>query len=167
MIIRYLPNIGFTIENKEIKWEQKRDLTRRNLAREFKQDDGMIDNSQFFDGDTSYNISYRHDLYKDFKTIYDENDCLTQLEIYQGIDILIHGITLTFGADINESINEFERHNYFAVVAKPGEFFFENLKMVIANSESMGGEGNGLAYFYAGVDVSHVIDEYNELRQGN
>ena len=74
------------------------------------------------------------------------------------------GITLTFGNDISELIKEFKKHSYTPTVAKKGEYFFESLKMVIANSESMGGEGNGLDYFYAGADVSHVIDEYNELR---
>jgi hypothetical protein len=163
-MVHYLPNEGFKIESKEIRWGQKRNLIRQILGEEFKQDDGIIDNSQFFDGDTSYNINYRRDLYQNFKTSYDENDFLTELEIHQGIDISVVGITLTFGNDISKLIKEFKKHSYTPTVAKKGEYFFESLKMVIANSESMGGEGNGLDYFYAGADVSHVIDEYNELR---
>jgi hypothetical protein len=165
MTIDYFPNVGFKIESQEIKWGQKRELIRQNLAGEFNQDDGTIDNSQFFNGDTSFNISYRRDLYEDFKTIYDDNDCLTQLEVHQEINIVVTGVTLTFGENIYDLIKEFENHNYSATVAKEGEFFFEDLKMVIANSDSMGGEGNGLAYFYAGVDVSHVMDEYNDIRK--
>jgi hypothetical protein len=164
MTIHYLPNMGFKLESKEIKWGQKRGLIRQSLAREFKPDDGTIDNAQFFNGDTSYNINYRRDLYKDFKTIYDENDHFTQLEIHQNIDILVSGITLTFGNDISELVDEFKKHNYFPKVVKNGEFFFEDLRMVIANAESMGGDGNCFDYFYAGADVSHVIDEYNAMR---
>jgi hypothetical protein len=165
MTLDYLPGIGFKIESKEIKWGQKRELIRQDFGAEFKQDDRKIDNSQFFGGDTSFDISFRRDLYRDFKTNYDENDCLTELEVHQEIKIIVLGITLTFGKDIHELMEEFLRHNYSARVAREGEFFFEDLKMVIANSESMGGEGNGLAYFYAGASVSHVLDEYNKMKE--
>jgi hypothetical protein len=167
MTIHYLPDLGFKIESKEIKWGDKRDLVRQNLTEEFQQDDGTIDNSQFFDGDTSYNIIYRRDLYKNFKTTYNKDDCLTELEVHQEVDVLVSGITLIFGKDISEFTNQFKKLNYNPTVVKEGEFFFESLKMVIATSQSMGGEGNGLDYFYAGKNVSHVIEEYNEIIKGS
>jgi hypothetical protein len=167
MTIHYLPNVGFRIESQEIKWGEKRDSIRKILKKEFQQDDGTIDNSPFFDGDTSYNIIYRRDLYKNFKTTYDKDDCLTELEVHQEADVLVSGITLMFGKDISEFINQFKKLNNNPTVVNEGEYFFESLKMVIATSQSMGGEGNGLDYFYVGKDVSHVIEEYNEIIKGS
>jgi hypothetical protein len=166
MTIQYLPNEGFKIDIKEIKWGYKRDLIRQLLSEEFQQHDGTIDNSQFFDGDTSYNINYRQDLYKNYNINYDKDDCIKEFEIHHNADILVLGITLKFGKDISEFLNKFKKLNHLPTTVKEGEFFFERLKMVIATSESMGGEGNGLAYFYAGVDVSHVVEEYKEITNG-
>jgi hypothetical protein len=125
---------------------------------EFKEDNGLLDNSQFFDGDNSFNIVYRRDLYKNFTTIFNTDDCLTELEVFSNVDISVSGTTLTFGKDIDEFLHEFKRKNNQPTEIENGQFLFESLKMTIGNSESMGGDGNGLAYFYAGKDVNHLID---------
>lgn len=166
-MIQYFPNEGFKIADKDIKWGDKRNLIRQILTEKFEENDGTIDNSEFFNGDTSFNIDYRQDLYKDYKISYDKNDCVKELEILQNTDILVNGILLTFGTDIFELLSKFKKLNYIPTTVKEGEFFFEEIKMVIATSESMGGEGNGLDYFYAGANVNHIIDEHSEILKQN
>ena len=39
-----------------------------------------------------------------------------------------------------------------------GEYFFKDLKLTIASSEAMGGNGSELSYFYCSKDVTHLID---------
>ncbi len=163
MTIQYFPNEGFKIADKEIKWGDRRNSIRQILTDEYEERNGTIDNSEFFNGDTSFNIDYRQDLYKNYKINYDKDDFVKELEVHQNADILVARVLLTFGTDISELLSKLERINYLPTTVKEGEFFFEQLKMVIATSESMGGEGDGLNYFYAGADVTHVIDEYSEI----
>jgi hypothetical protein len=39
---------------------------------------------------------------------------------------------------------------------REGEYFFKDLKVVISDHYSRGGEGDSIAYFYCAVDVSHL-----------
>ncbi len=39
-----------------------------------------------------------------------------------------------------------------------GEYFFNDLKLTIASSDAMGGDGKELSYFYCSKDVTHLID---------
>ena len=155
-MVYYFPGIGFEIESRKINWGEKRNLIRQALAEEFHQDDGMIDNSEFFDGDASYDVVYRRDIYNNFKTIFDGDDFLTEVEIHRDFKISVSGITLTFGEDIAELINQLKKIDGQITELEPGQFLFRNLKMTIGNSESMGGMGNGLDYFYAAKDVEHL-----------
>jgi len=156
MTVHYVPGLGFDIESQKIRWGEKRSLIRQTLAKEFQEDDGIIDNSEFFDGDPSYNISYKRDIYDSFKTIFDDDDCLTEMEIYKEFDISVLGIMVTFGKDLPELINQLKKIDSQITELEAGQFFFKNLKMTIASSESMGGSGNGLSYFYAARDVTHL-----------
>ena len=166
MKVEYLPDTGFKIESKEIRWGEKREVIRKILPGKFRQDDGTLDNASFFDGDTSYNISYRRDLYENVTATYDGEDCLKELEMFGEENILVLGITLVPGGAIHECIDALRAIGHEPRIVKEGEFFYERLKMVIATSESMGGEGKGLGYFYAGREVSHVVEEYDELENG-
>jgi len=158
-MVYYFPGVGFEIESRKINWGQKRNLIRQTLAKEFQEDNGIIDNSEFFDGDASYNIHYRRDIYGNFKTIFDEDDFLTEVEIHKDFRISVSGITLTFGKDISELINQLRKIDGQITELEEGQFFFKELKMTIGNSESMGGTGNGLDYFYATRDVTHLDDK--------
>ena len=166
MTIHYQPNIGFEVNSNNIKWGTTRESVRQAFALEFQEDDGVLDNSAFFDGDTSYNIVYKQDHYENFKASYNSENCLKELEIFNEITIIVSEVTLTFGKDVSELVREFEKQHHTATKIDDGNFFIEDLKITIASSASMGGEGNGLAYFYCGKDVQHVIDEINELKNG-
>ena len=158
MTFYYLPDIGFEVGSKKMAWGEKREVVRRTLADPFQQDDGTLDNSEFFDGDTSHNITYRRDIYDNFKTNYDDDDCLSELEIHDKIGISVAGIMLTFGKDISDLLNRLRNVDNQVIELEPGQFLFKNLKMTIGNAASMGGDGNGFNYFYAGKDISHLID---------
>lgn len=163
--IHYLPNIGFKIGSKEIKWGATRDFVRETFSLEFNSNDGVIENSQFFDGDTSYDIAYKQDNYENFRANYNSDNCLKELEIFSNTNIVVGGVTITFERNVSDLIREFGKLNHHAIEINGGNFFIEDLKLTITSSASMGGEGDKLAYFYCGKDVSHVIDEINELNK--
>ena len=56
MRITYLPNLGIEIYSEKILWNESRQNIRVKLKQSHKDDDKEIDNSDFFDGDKSFNI---------------------------------------------------------------------------------------------------------------
>ncbi|HEU5292059.1 MAG TPA: hypothetical protein VFU05_15520 [Cyclobacteriaceae bacterium] len=159
MKIHYLPGVGFSVDDKLVKWGETRDIVRKALSMKFKPNDGVIEVPDD-------KIFYWRDIYDDFRTNFTEDSRLKELEVHGNVKILVAGVTLVFEKDISEFINELKKLGHRPVETDDGNFFFENLKMVIATSASMGGDGDGLSYFYAGDDVSHIIDEINQLRDG-
>jgi hypothetical protein len=158
MIMRYLPDVGFEIGSKTIQWGDGRQQVRDALSLKFQQDDGRLDNSQFFGGDHSYDIVYRRDIYTDFMTNFNEEDCLTEWEIHKTQTITVSGIALTFGKDTMGFVNALKSIDDQVIEVEPGKFLFTRLKILLASSGAMGGEGNGLDYVYAAKDISHVLD---------
>ena len=45
------------------------------------------------------------------------------------------------------------------VELEEGNYLFKNLKISISNSESSGGEGNALSYFYASHNIDHLLED--------
>ena len=90
---------------------------------------------------------------------YNEDNKLQSIEIHGGIDVKIKNFTLEFKKDITIALKSLSAisENYSEV--EDGNYVFEDLKMAIATSESMGGDGNGLDYFYASNDIEHMIDK--------
>ncbi len=165
MKIEYLPNLGFSFNSKNIEWGNDRDSVRKKLGNKYKVDDRIIDLSDIYDGDESKNINQKRDLYsfgifKKGKMVlnYDENNKINEIEIHSGIDISINSINLKFGINISNFINEFKKNKIEFLETEKGNYLFPKLKMVIANSESLGGNGNSLDYFYASSDISHLTE---------
>jgi hypothetical protein len=158
LIALYLPDIGFEIDSKLIKFGEHRSAVRQTLSHQFEEQNQFIDNAKLFGGDTSHNITYRSDNYESFKTIYTPDDFFMELEIHKTLQISVMGITLTFGKDIAHFLSQLKKVDDQMTEIEPGMFLFANLKMTIGTSESMGGDGNGLDYFYAGKDIRHLID---------
>jgi hypothetical protein len=165
MKIYYLPDIGCQINSGEIKWGDSRESVRSTLLNAHKEDDRIIDLSIAYGGDTSFNIHQKRDIYKDFNGAenyffcnYNKDNCLSEVEFHSGVDISVSGVTLTFAKDISLFLTEFKKLGYHPTEIEDEKYFFEGLKMVIATSGAMGGEGRGLDYFYAGKDVSHLIE---------
>jgi hypothetical protein len=165
MKIDYLPDTGFRIDSNEIRWGETRESVRRKFLNAHRQDDHVINVSEFFDDDSNLEIHQKEDIYENFSgnnlffCAYDKDDCLNEFEVHRGIDVVVSGIALTFEKEISEVIREVEKLGHHPVEIEGGNFFFEELKMTIATDEAMGGESTGLAYFYAAKDVRHLTGE--------
>lgn len=163
MRIIYFPNTGFQIDTIAFNWKEDRSSVRIKLLNTHKEDDRIIEMSEFFGGDTSHNMEQRRDIYKDIKGAvnyfflsYDAADRLCELEVHWGIEIKVKNIDLKFEEDINEPLKRLERIGEKYLENEEGDYLFENLKMTIANAESIGGEGNNLAYFYCAENIEHL-----------
>nr|WP_294779722.1 hypothetical protein [uncultured Flavobacterium sp.] len=155
MKIEVIPNIGFVIDDKDFNWESDRATLRKNLENQHRENDNKRNN-----------IIRRRDIYKDindnknfFFLNYDEEEKLESLEVHSGVTITINKIELIFEKDINEYLKLFKSHGEYYTEIEDGNYLFQNLKITIANSESMGGNGNGLSYFYTSKSIEHLIEK--------
>jgi hypothetical protein len=156
MRITYFPNLGIEIHSEKILWNESRQNIRTKLKQSHKDDDKEFDNSDFFDGDISFNIIQKRDIYQDFendKNLFffnynDENE-LCEIEFHTGIELIIENIKFEIGEDINRVIGKLE---YPYSENDNGNYFFKELKLNIANDEYMGGDGNDLSYIYLSKD---------------
>lgn len=152
MRFTYLPNLGIEILSEKILWNESRENIRLKLNQSHKDDDMEIDNSDFFDGDTSFNIIQKRDIYQDFENEgnlfffnYDDENKLSEIESHIGIELTIGNTKIEIGEDINRAIEKLE---YSYSKNDDGNYFFTELKLNIANDEYMGGDGNSLSYIY-------------------
>ncbi len=177
MILEYIPDKGFIINAISCEWGEDRENIRRKLGNQHKEDNSTFDLASFFDGDESRNIERRRDIYrievnnKNFlffkiasKTVnefflhYDLNDKLREIEIQDGVVVLIEGAELKLGDDTDACVGKLRSVDNEVVELENGNFLFKKLKVNLANSNSMGGEGNGLSYFYASDNVDHLLE---------
>lgn len=152
MKVTYLPNLGIEIHSEKILWNESRQNIRVKLKQSHKDDDKEIDNSDFFDGDKSFNIIQKRDIYEDFENeknlfffSYDDEDKLSEIEFHTGIELTIGNTKIEIGEDINRTIGKLD---YPYTENDEGNYFFNELKLNIANDEYMGGDGNSLSYIY-------------------
>ncbi|WP_299888265.1 hypothetical protein [uncultured Lacinutrix sp.] len=165
MKIEILPNEGFKFNSDIFYWNDDRKLVREKLKNQHKEDDKLIEMPQFFNGDTSYDIDQKRDVYQDtsgtkncFLLSYDKDNQLIELEVHSGIKVWIDNIALEFEKDIKIYLNQLNSKGYDFKEVEQGNYLFEKLKITIADSESIGGDGNGLSYLYSGQSIEHLID---------
>ncbi|UTD14791.1 hypothetical protein [Tenacibaculum mesophilum] len=165
MTLEILPDKGFKLNSEFFYWSDERKSVRQKLKTHYKEDDRVIEMSQFFDGDTNHNIDQKRDIYEDtngmknyFFLSFDKDNKLCDLEVHWGIKILIDNIEMEFGKDIDIYLNHLKLKGYDFKEIEQGNYLFEKLKITIADSESTGGEGNGLSYFYFGQNIKHLIE---------
>jgi hypothetical protein len=161
--IVYTPNIGIKIDGVELKWGTERSVVRQKLGNTQKTDDKVIDLSKYFNGDESRNIYQRRDIYKQFKDFdnyfflkYNRQDKLTELEVHRGCEIEIMGIELSFSGNIKIALASLQSLSNTFKQLNPGDYYFKDLKLTIADSLHTGGEGHDLSYFYCSADTSHL-----------
>ena len=166
MKLKILPNKGFELNSDIFNWSEERESVRHKLKNLHKENDRVIEMSQFFDGDTSHDIDQKRDVYRDingtknyFFLSYDKNNLLNELEVHWGIKVSIDNIELEFEKDINIYLNQLTSRGYDFKEIEQGNYLFEKLKITIADSESIGGEGNGLSYLYSGHNIEHLIEK--------
>jgi len=165
MTIDYLSNIGFTYNSSTIKWNEDRNSIRKIFGNKHREDDRTINVSEFYNGDESMNINQRRDVYENLNSKsdllflnYNQHNRLTELEVHFGYDILINNIKLEFGKEITEFIKLFGNSKIEYSETETGNYILPKLKIAIANDEAMGGNGNGLSYFYGTSDISHLTE---------
>ncbi len=111
------------------------------------------------------NIHQKRDVYENLNSDndmlflnYDKDGKLKELEVHSGFDILVNNIRLDFGNEILNFLNQFQKHGMEHFETEKGNYLLPKLKMTIADSESMGGNGTGFSYFYATSDISHLTE---------
>lgn len=165
MKLKILPNIGFEFNTERFNWNEDRVSVRQKLQYLHKEDDRLIEMSHFFDGDTRHDIDQKRDIYHDingtknyFFLNYDKDNRLYELEVHSGIEVSIDNIALKFEKDLQHYLDQLKSKGYDYKEIEPGNYVFKSLKITIADSASMGGEGQGLAYLYFGQHIDHLIE---------
>ena len=154
--LEYIPDIGIKLNSQSINWQTNRDKVRNSIGLPFKELDRIVD----LGPDES--VLSRRDVYDDvngeknhFTFHYNKDNLLNEIEIHWGIDIWVKGVKLKFGKDINDNVNALTKLSNNVREIEAGNFLFPDLKLTIADKDSLGGEGHEMGYFYASTDISH------------
>ena len=166
MLLKIIPNKGFSLGPNKFHWNENRDTVRKKLNFSFTKDDRIIDLAYLFDGNESSNIDQKRDIYQNvnnsknyFFLNYNEHNCLEELEVHSGLKIMINDLLLEFNKDIQTQLQELQNKGHNYIKLEEGNYLFKGLKITIASSESCGGEGNGLSYLYASNSINHLTEE--------
>ncbi len=166
IILTYEPDKSVSFGDTMLLWGANREQVRTLLNDKFDIDDNVADLSQYNNGDTSQNIIQRRDIYKNYKRQdsffflnFDTNDQLTEVELHYGLDIKIKDVSIDFSMDIENAAKLLDSISNQKEQLSEGEYFYKNLKLTIASSGAMGGDGSELSYFYCSKDVSHLIEK--------
>ena len=152
MEIKYIPNLGIEINSEKIFWYDSRHHIRLKFKNSHTVDDFEMDNSALFNGDHSYNIVQKRDVYENFENgtnlffmNYNEEDALIEIEFHTGITLQIENQKIEIGEEMNSVLQKF---NSQYIEIEEGNFYCRELKLNIADDIFMGGDGKGLSYIY-------------------
>ena len=155
--LKYIPDIGFSLNSVQINWLTTRDNVRKLINIPFKEMDSTIDL-----GDNR-TIESKRDVYQNinggdnyFFLNYNADNVLTEIEVHSGVDIFVNGVALNFKSHIQNNVNALKKLTDNFKEIEPGNYLFSDLKLAIADDESCGGDGHDLGYFYASTDVTHL-----------
>jgi len=143
-----------------------RDTVRELLQYSFEEDNAQLDVSDLFDGmDPDFDFTHNRDIYAGLASegdsvflSYDKDGQFKEFEMPEGIAILIDDFRLYQDQPISEIIAWMQSKGYAVTEDEPGNYAVSELKIAIATHNAMGGDGDGLSYFYAANDISHLID---------
>jgi hypothetical protein len=162
----YYPDKGFSLANIPVNWGDSRQNVRHLLGEIYEIHDSDIDMSEYHDGNPDFNLFQGRDVYTNygahdnfFFLNYDVQGYLIEVEIHHGLDILVNNVKLIFGTDFLDSVKALKAISDDNKKTGDGEYFFNDLKLIIADWESRGGDENFLAYFYCAKDVTHLSNE--------
>jgi hypothetical protein len=166
MILEYISDKGFILGTTTFNWGESRELIREKLKNRHEQDDDILDMAQSVSKDLNHNIERRRDIYEDleneenyFFLSYDHINGLKELEVHWGIRVHVDNVEMEFEKDINIYLKQLKSKGHEYKELEQGNYIFKDLKFTIADSASMGGDGNALSYFYAGENIEHLIEE--------
>jgi hypothetical protein len=159
--LTYQPDEGVFIDDRSFLWGSNRQQVRKLLNNKFEIDDNVIDL-----GDSTQKLIQRRDIYKNYQDQdnffflnFDESEQLTEVEVHHGLIINVAGVIIDFSMDIEKAADLLDTISSGTKRFSDGTYFFKDLKLTIASSDAMGGDGNALSYFYCSKDVSHLIDK--------
>jgi hypothetical protein len=147
LLLTYRPDIGTTINGIELNWGSKKDTIRMLLNAKYEAREGRDIYENYRNGDNLFFLNY------------DDNNSLRDLEVHRGFDIIVNNVVLSFEKELKEIVEDLSLVSPSVIEIGDGEYFFKDLKLTIADSNAMGGEGNELAYFYCSSNVDHLIEE--------
>ncbi|RYZ90882.1 MAG: hypothetical protein EOP06_07395 [Proteobacteria bacterium] len=165
MDIIYQVNLGFSINDVTITWGMPRGKVRELLMKDFKEDNATLDFSEIFakTEDDDFDFSQRRDIYSGLVNegdsifmLYDDEDRLSEFEVHENISVSISDFRLYSGQPLEEILEWADNEEYGLEQSEPGNYIIPELKITFADFNAMGGNDDGLAYFYASADVSHL-----------
>ncbi len=163
IVIRYFPTVGIEIDGINLEWRKERKIVQQLLGNKHTVKDSVIDLSMHFDGDTKYNIVQKRDIYKSLKNTdclfflnYTKEDKLRDLEIHKGCKIILGDINISFDKNMNDVIKNLLSISSRVENREPGEYYFKDLNLVVADEKKMGGNGKKISYFYCSCNTTHL-----------
>ena len=155
--LEYTPDIGIKLNSKTINWLTDRDAVRKLIDLPFEEQDRVIDLSE------NQSVQCRRDVYENINAEdnyiffnYNIDNELTEVEVHWGVDITVKDVMLNFNSNIKSNVNALKKLTDNFKEIEPGNFLFPDLKLTIADNNSLGGEDHNLGYFYASTDISHL-----------
>jgi hypothetical protein len=156
MNIEYIPHVGFRIDGKVFLWSMDRNEARKLLDNKHKDDDQTINL-----GDDE--LCQKRDIYENinesdnyFFFNYDEHNNLRDLEVHWGVCILVENIPIIFDEDIKCTLAKFKELSITYKELEKGEYLLEALQIVLATNKRMGGDDNGVGYFYCYCNMDYT-----------
>ena len=165
MIIKYFPPDGLRINNIDLKWKEDRTIIRNLLNNTHSAADQFIDLSKDFGGNDEYNIDLKRDVYTNlfnskslFFLNYSKNNLLRDVEIHSGIEVQLNNIIISFDLTLKQVIYKLGEISKRIKKVDINEYYFEDLKLIVADKKKMGNKGNTLGYDYFTDDTSHLMN---------
>jgi hypothetical protein len=165
ILLTYLPNFGITITDIKLNWGMSRQKVRELVNSAYTEADETVNLNEEGESDSNQILTQKRDIYANLFLEdnllflnYDNDNLLKEVEIHHGIDILIDKIKITFRDTLDDAEISLKTISDDIVRTEEGELLIANLKMSLADSEFMGGEGNILSYFYCAENVEHWED---------
>jgi hypothetical protein len=156
--LTYQPHKGVSIGDTLLLWGTDRESVRNLLNDTFEISDCVVELDapvqSIIQRRDIYNMHQGHD--NSFFLDFDENDQLTEVEAHYGFTIDVDGHFIDFSMDIEEAANLLGGISGNIKLLSEGEYYFKDLKLIIASGSAMGSSGNELSYFYCSKNVSHL-----------
>ncbi len=160
-----MPGTGIRINQHDIEWGMSRESVRQRLGMPHKVDDYVFELKKYFPNEDKPPIETWRDIYKNWRgednyffLYYDRDQRLTQLELHWGMPIRIGTVVLNFGEPLDSAVKQLAETGIAHRAIEEG-LLFEREKFTLSDGAMIGSDREGLAYFYAAADVSHILND--------
>jgi hypothetical protein len=165
MELEYMPGIGFRIGAHKFTWGMPRESARQQLDMTHEADDQITDLTKHFSDGEKHTIEIRRDIYTNhgggkssFFLGYDTEERLMDIEVHAGMRIHVGAVAFEFDEPLEQILARLSAAGYAHRLDDEGAVFAKE-KFNLSDNVMMGGDGHGLAYFYAAADISHLLED--------